>query len=72
MEAPTAAPDQDGDVWVGVSVAARMLRVNVGTVRRYVQANKIAHARTLGGHTRFLLSDLEALQKRLTRREPAA
>jgi excisionase family DNA binding protein len=72
MGAPSPATDQEGEVWVTAGVAAQMLRVNVGTIRRYAAADKIAHARTLGGHTRFLLADLEALQKRLTRKEPAA
>jgi excisionase family DNA binding protein len=53
------------DVWVSAGVAAEMLQVVPATVRRYAQDGKISHTRTLGGHVRFRLSDLEALQKRL-------
>lgn len=59
------------EVWVTAGVAARMLQVVPGTVRRYAEDGKIAHTRTLGGHVRFRLSDLERLQQRLAHLEVA-
>lgn len=53
------------DVWVTAGVAAEMLGVVPGTIRRYAQEGRISHTRTLGGQLRFRLSDLEAVQRQL-------
>jgi excisionase family DNA binding protein len=70
MGASTAG-DGSNEVWVTAGVAARMLQVVPGTVRRYAEDGKIAHTRTLGGHVRFRLADLEVLQERLAHLEVA-
>ncbi|MGH2718844.1 MAG: helix-turn-helix domain-containing protein [Actinomycetota bacterium] len=53
------------EVWVTAGVAAEMLGVVPGTIRRYAQEERISHTRTLGGQLRFRLSDLEAVRQQL-------
>lgn len=47
--------------WVNMTEAARMLMVSPKTVSRWCKEGRIAHSRTLGGHARFRLDQLEEL-----------
>lgn len=42
------------------SEVARMLGVTTRTINRYVQENRLQATRTPGGHSRFLLTDVQA------------
>ncbi|MDO5700188.1 MAG: BldC family transcriptional regulator [Bowdeniella nasicola] len=44
---------------------AQLFRVQPKTVARWADDGKIAVARTLGGHRRFRVSDVERLMRRL-------
>jgi excisionase family DNA binding protein len=55
----------EDDNWVSVAAAARALHVHPTTVRRYAAAGKVPYVKTVGGHRRFRVSDLLALQERL-------
>jgi len=47
---------------IGISEAAELLGVNTRTLRRWDIEDKLEAVRTLGGHRRYRLSDIEALQ----------
>lgn len=50
----------NNDLFTPAEVAA-LFRVNPKTVTRWARAGKISTIRTLGGHRRFLRSDIEAV-----------
>ncbi len=52
--------------WIEVTAAAKLLKVNLATVYRWIQKGKLTK-RKFGGRNRVSLSELEAL---LTPREP--
>lgn len=50
------------------SEVARMFRVDPKTVTRWAQAGRLPAIRTLGGHRRFRLSDIQAALDETTER----
>lgn len=51
----------EDDELVAIGVAARLLGVSVGTVRRWEAAGAVESIRTPGGQRRFRVGDLRAL-----------
>jgi len=49
---------------------AAMFRVDPKTVTRWAKAGKLSSVRTLGGHRRYLASEVRALLEGTTGREP--
>jgi excisionase family DNA binding protein len=54
-------------LYTSAEVAA-MFRVDPKTVTRWAQAGKLTSVRTLGGHRRYLASEVDALLKPETER----
>lgn len=49
------------DEHVAIGEAARILGASIVTVRRWIEAGRLAPTRTPGGHYRFKVADLRAL-----------
>lgn len=43
---------------------AKLFSVHPKTVTRWAREGKLPHSRTIGGHSRFLRSEIEALHQR--------
>lgn len=56
----TALPSESEPLLTPAEVAA-MFRVDPKTVTRWAKAGKISSVRTLGGHRRYLASEVQAL-----------
>ena len=57
----TVAAPPDAETLLTPAEVADMFRVNPKTVSRWARAGKISSLRTLGGHRRFRLTDIQAL-----------
>jgi excisionase family DNA binding protein len=55
------APAGDGDRWLTLGQASRVLNVDESTVRRWADAGQIRTFRTPGGHRRFAERDVSAI-----------
>jgi excisionase family DNA binding protein len=51
--------------WISRREVAPLLQVNPATVTRWTREGKLPHSRTLGGHRRYLESEIRALAARL-------
>lgn len=51
--------------WLTVGEAAKLLRVDVGAVRRAVDAGKLVAGRTPGGHRRVSAESVERMRREL-------
>ncbi len=60
-----------GREYLGAADVARLLHVTPATVRRWAEARKLPHRRTLGGHRRFPAEQIEELVERLRGGAPA-
>lgn len=60
-----------GDAWLTVGRAARLLGVSETTMRKWTDRGHVASFRTLGGHRRYLRSELVAFRQRLQEEEAA-
>lgn len=58
-----------GDPLMTPGEAARALHVHAKTLTRWEQAGKLRAIRTLGGHRRYLASEITAIQDGWKRRE---
>lgn len=62
--------DPDDELLAPAEVAA-LFGVNAKTVTRWAQAGKLAHVRTLGGHRRYLATQVRRLAQAKSDREEA-
>lgn len=51
------------DVLISINKAAKMLGVAQGTLRNWDRTGMLKSVKTIGGHRRYRLSDLEKFQK---------
>jgi len=58
---PETAPHPNGDRWLTLGQACRLLGVDESTLRRWADSGQVHAFRTLGGHRRFAASDIEAV-----------
>lgn len=64
----TTPQEETEDRLLKPSEVAAIFRVNAKTVGRWARAGKITCVKTLGGHRRFLASDVERARKALYER----
>jgi excisionase family DNA binding protein len=57
----TAAPPPDGDRWLTLGQACRLLNVDESTLRRWADAGQVRTFRTPGGHRRFAETDVRSI-----------
>ncbi len=57
--------------WVELAEAAQVIGVHQSTLRRWADAGKVAHVRTLSGRRRFSRSALEQVRKEMQQGKPA-
>lgn len=60
---------QGPDDYISVNEAANMLRVSATTVRNWAAEGRLAEHRTLGGHRRFRVADVERLARAIVPQE---
>jgi len=58
---PETALRANGDRWLTLGQACRLLGVDESTLRRWADSGQVHAFRTLGGHRRFAASDIEAV-----------
>lgn len=66
----TALPNESEPLLTPAEVAA-MFRVDPKTVTRWAKAGKISSVRTLGGHRRYLASEVQALLAGVPEQRPS-
>ncbi|HYM14657.1 MAG TPA: helix-turn-helix domain-containing protein [Dehalococcoidia bacterium] len=65
-----AVPSLDGDRWLTLGQACRLLNVDESTLRRWADAGQVRTFRTPGGHRRFAETDVRSIVSGRGRKQP--
>jgi excisionase family DNA binding protein len=68
----TAVPPLDGDRWLTLGQACRLLNVDESTLRRWADAGQVRTFRTPGGHRRFAETDVRSIVNGRGRPQPVS